>query len=201
MEEISRRFPRFRTRPLFNDEADPLVGWSKPLQWRADVTYAAMVVKVGKAPWASVIVRIPTEPWPLTAVNLLGCQVIQQHQDLLLSDPNNTVNYRLLSNDNAFLSYHPHPFSQRTLTARFQVNNTQPPHVQLIAKPVLTVMALLALLGGWSLLPLLHLLLLPPAVAASSLRRPPATFSSSPLPATFFSSLLFLSLLILLVPH
>lgn len=118
MEEISRRFPRFRTRPLFNDEADPLVGWSKPLQWRADVTYAAMVVKV-----------------------------IQQHQDLLLSDPNNTFNYRLLSNDNAFLSYHPHPFSQRTLTARFQVNNTQPPHVQLIAKPVLTVMALLALLG------------------------------------------------------
>lgn len=50
MEEISRRFPRFRTRPLFNDEADPLVGWSKPLQWRADVTYAAMVVKVGEAP-------------------------------------------------------------------------------------------------------------------------------------------------------
>lgn len=66
MEEISRRFPRFRTRPLFNDEADPLVGWSKPLQWRADVTYAAMVVKVGKAPWVSVIVRISTEPWPLT---------------------------------------------------------------------------------------------------------------------------------------
>ncbi|XP_075879171.1 alpha-L-iduronidase isoform X2 [Nelusetta ayraudi] len=118
MEEIGRRFPRFRTRPLYNDEADPLVGWSKPLQWRADATYAALVVKV-----------------------------IQQHQDLLLSDPNSTVNYSLLSNDNAFLSYHPHAFSQRTLTARFQVNNTQPPHVQLLRKPVLTVMALLALLG------------------------------------------------------
>lgn len=58
-----------------------------------------------------------------------------------------SVRYALLSNDNAFLSYHPHPFSQRTLTARFQVNNTRPPHVQLLRKPVLTAMGLLALLG------------------------------------------------------
>lgn len=49
MEEIQRRFPRFRHLPLYNDEADPLVGWSKPQEWRADVTYAAMVVKVGGA--------------------------------------------------------------------------------------------------------------------------------------------------------
>ncbi|XP_032347926.1 alpha-L-iduronidase isoform X10 [Camelus ferus] len=62
-------------------KADPLVGWSLPQPWRADVTYAAMVVK-------------------------------------------------------------------RTLTARFQVNNTRPPHVQLLRKPVLTAMALLALLDG-----------------------------------------------------
>lgn len=116
--EIQEHFPHFRSLPVFNDEADPLVGWSRPQEWRADVTYAAMVVKV-----------------------------IHQHQDLLLTDPNSTINYTLLSNDNAFLSYHPHPFTQRTLTARFQVNNTQPPHVQLIRKPVLTVMGLLALLG------------------------------------------------------
>lgn len=57
------------------------------------------------------------------------------------------MRYELLSNDNAFLSYHPHYFTQRTLTARFQVNNTRPPHVQLLRKPVLTAMALLALLG------------------------------------------------------
>ncbi|XP_067083784.1 alpha-L-iduronidase [Osmerus mordax] len=116
--EIQERFPSFRALPVYNDEADPLVGWSRPQPWRADVTYAAMVVKV-----------------------------ISQHQDLLLADRNNTVNYTLLSNDNAFLSYHPHPFTQRTLTARFQVNNTQPPHIQLLRKPVLTVMGLLALLG------------------------------------------------------
>ncbi|KAM3867981.1 alpha-L-iduronidase [Diretmus argenteus] len=118
MGEIQERFPLFRSLPVYNDEADPLVGWSRPQGWRADVTYAAMLVKV-----------------------------VSQHQHLLLADRMTTINYTLLSNDNAFLSYHPHPFTQRTLTARFQVNNTQPPHVQLIRKPVLTVMGLLALLG------------------------------------------------------
>lgn len=118
VKEIQERFPQFSSLPVYNDEADPLVGWSRPQEWRADVTYAAMVVKV-----------------------------IHQHQELLLSDPKRMINYTLLSNDNAFLSYHPHQFTQRTLTARFQVNNTHPPHVQLIRKPALTVMGLLALLG------------------------------------------------------
>nr|XP_031540912.1 alpha-L-iduronidase isoform X3 [Vicugna pacos] len=117
--QIQRLFPKFTDTPLYNDEADPLVGWSLPQPWRADVTYAAMVVKV-----------------------------IAQHQNLLVANTSSAVHYALLSNDNAFLSYHPHPFSQRTLTARFQVNNTRPPHVQLLRKPVLTAMALLALLDG-----------------------------------------------------
>ncbi|OPJ61971.1 alpha-L-iduronidase isoform B [Patagioenas fasciata monilis] len=73
-------------------------------------------------------------------------KVITQHQNLLISEANNTINYTLLSNDNAFLSYYPHYFTQRTLTARFQMNNTKPPHVQMVRKPVLTVMGLLALL-------------------------------------------------------
>lgn len=46
VQEIQQRFPQFRSVPIFNDEADPLIGWNKPLTWRADVTYAAMVVKV-----------------------------------------------------------------------------------------------------------------------------------------------------------
>ncbi|XP_073660823.1 alpha-L-iduronidase isoform X3 [Tursiops truncatus] len=117
--QIQRLFPKFADTPVYNDEADPLVGWSLPQPWRADVTYAAMVVKV-----------------------------IAQHQNLLVANSSSSVRYALLSNDNAFLSYHPHPFSQRTLTARFQVNNTRPPHVQLLRKPVLTAMALLALLDG-----------------------------------------------------
>ncbi|KAJ3607295.1 hypothetical protein NHX12_025605 [Muraenolepis orangiensis] len=119
MQEIQDRFPLFRSLAVYNDEADPLVGWSRPLPWRADVTYAAMVVKV-----------------------------IAQHQDLILRGmASGSINYTLLSNDNAFLSYHPYPFTQRTLTARFQVNNTRPPHVQMLRKPVLVVMGLLALLG------------------------------------------------------
>ncbi|XP_063150928.1 alpha-L-iduronidase [Candoia aspera] len=118
MGQIQKTFPNFASVPIYNDEADPLVGWSIPQEWRADVTYAAMVVKV-----------------------------IAQHQNLLIAKPNNTINYTLLSNDNAFLSYHPYYFTQRTLTARFQMNNTKPPHVQMVRKPVLTVMGLLALLG------------------------------------------------------
>jgi len=58
------------------------------------------------------------------------------------------VDYRLLSNDNAFLSYHPFPFTQRTLLARFQVNGTDATHVQFIRKPVYSAMALLSLVGG-----------------------------------------------------
>ncbi|XP_051822258.1 alpha-L-iduronidase isoform X2 [Antechinus flavipes] len=121
VQQIQSLFPNFSHVPIYNDEADPLVGWSQPQIWRADVTYASMVVKV-----------------------------IAQHQTLL-SEPNNTLNYTLLSNDNAFLSYHPHHFTQRTLTARFQMNNTEPPHVHLVRKPVLTAMGLLALLGGTQL--------------------------------------------------
>ncbi|XP_035873761.1 alpha-L-iduronidase isoform X3 [Phyllostomus discolor] len=117
--QIKQLFPEFADTPVYNDEADPLVGWSLPQPWRADVTYAAMVVKV-----------------------------IAQHQDLLVGNSSSSVRYALLSNDNAFLSYHPHPFSQRTLAARFQVNNTRPPHVQLLRKPVLAAMGLLALLDG-----------------------------------------------------
>uniref|UniRef100_A0A8C5LV15 Alpha-L-iduronidase n=1 Tax=Leptobrachium leishanense TaxID=445787 RepID=A0A8C5LV15_9ANUR len=122
VDEIQKRFPKFKSIPIFNDEADPLVGWSTPQPWRGDVTYAAMVVKV-----------------------------IDQHQDFLLWNESNSFNYSLLSNDNAFMNYYPHYFTQRTLTARFQMNNTKPPHVQMVRKPVLTVMGLLALLGEVSI--------------------------------------------------
>ncbi|XP_063775572.1 alpha-L-iduronidase isoform X2 [Pseudophryne corroboree] len=116
--EIQAHFPHFKSVPIYNDEADPLVGWSTPQSWRSDVTYAAMVVKV-----------------------------IDQHLDFLLSNESPSMNYSLLSNDNAFMNYYPHYFTQRTLTARFQMNNTKPAHVQMVRKPVLTVMGLLALLG------------------------------------------------------
>lgn len=52
LRQIQQRFPKFADTPVYNDEADPLVGWSLPQAWRADVTYAAMVVKVGLPPGA-----------------------------------------------------------------------------------------------------------------------------------------------------
>ena len=57
------------------------------------------------------------------------------------------MNFGLLSNDNGFLSYNPHFFTQRTLLARFQMNNTKPAHVQFIRKPVYSVMGMLSHLG------------------------------------------------------
>ncbi|MBN3272010.1 IDUA iduronidase, partial [Polyodon spathula] len=45
-QEIQKHFHGFKPVPLYSSEADPLVGWSKPSIWRADVTYASMVVKV-----------------------------------------------------------------------------------------------------------------------------------------------------------
>jgi L-iduronidase len=44
--EIKKKYPSLSNKPFFNDEADPLVGWSKDEEWRADATYASMVTKV-----------------------------------------------------------------------------------------------------------------------------------------------------------
>ncbi|XP_017769452.1 PREDICTED: alpha-L-iduronidase [Nicrophorus vespilloides] len=56
----------------------------------------------------------------------------------------------ILSNDNGFMNYNPHFFTQRTLLARFQMNNTIPPHTQFFFKPVYSVMGLLSYLKGHS---------------------------------------------------
>jgi len=77
--------------------------------------------------------------------NNVFVQTIVEHQ---LRRKSFGMTYRLLSNDNAFLSYHPFPFTQRTLLARFQVNTTKPPHVEFIRKPIYSVMALMSFVGG-----------------------------------------------------
>ncbi|XP_050714481.1 uncharacterized protein LOC126997437 isoform X2 [Eriocheir sinensis] len=66
------------------------------------------------------------------------------------------LHYELLSFDNAFLNYRPSFFNQRTLVARFQMNSTSWPHVQLVKKPSYAVMGLLALLGDRQLRVRLH---------------------------------------------
>ncbi|OWF39847.1 Alpha-L-iduronidase [Mizuhopecten yessoensis] len=122
-EKIMVKFPALARKPFYNDEADPLVEWSKSENWRADATYAAMVTKV-----------------------------IVQHQNIILRGgvqwEQRKFNFSLLSNDNAFLSWYPFQFTERTLNARFQINNTNPPHTQLLRKPVHSVMVLLSLLGN-----------------------------------------------------
>lgn len=44
--EIAKLIPKYITAPIYNDEGDPLVGWNLAEEWRADATYAAIVVKV-----------------------------------------------------------------------------------------------------------------------------------------------------------
>lgn len=74
--------------------------------------------------------------------------MIAQHQNILRSRKNPWIeNYALLSNDNGFLSYYPNQFTQRTLLARFQMNQTTPHYVTFVRKPVYMMMGLLALLG------------------------------------------------------
>lgn len=48
LEEIADMFPKYKTIPVYNDEGDPLVGWHLVEDWRADATYAAIVVKVNR---------------------------------------------------------------------------------------------------------------------------------------------------------
>eukprot|EP00043_Microstomoeca_roanoka_P012644 m.122801 g.122801 ORF g.122801 m.122801 type:complete len:532 (-) comp15552_c0_seq3:51-1646(-) len=106
-----------------NDEADPLVGWSSVEEWRGDARYPAMVVKT-----------------------------IRQHLDNIIYSPAFAgLTYDILSNDNGFLNYPDngqHTFTQRTLTARFDMNATN--SVEFVRKPVMNVMALLSLLGNQS---------------------------------------------------
>ncbi|XP_067043099.1 alpha-L-iduronidase-like isoform X1 [Acropora muricata] len=117
LEEMHQMFHKYQTTPVYNDEGDPLVGWSLTEDWRADATYAAIVTKI-----------------------------LALHQNLLLKT-NFSIRYDLLSIDNGFMNYDPVFFRQRTLLARFQMNYSHPRKVEFVKKPVLSVMGLLALLG------------------------------------------------------
>ncbi|KAK2187637.1 hypothetical protein NP493_159g02084 [Ridgeia piscesae] len=123
VEILRKHLPQLLDIPIYNDEADPLVGWSKPRWWRADATYAAVIAKV---------IVSHQRRWCHQHTNEIG---------------DTRVTFSLLSNDNGFLSYNPHFFTQRTLLARFQMNMTSPSHVHFIRKPAFGVMSLLGMLG------------------------------------------------------
>ncbi|XP_074650821.1 alpha-L-iduronidase-like isoform X2 [Tubulanus polymorphus] len=77
-------------------------------------------------------------------------KVISRHQNEVIRD--HVFPLKLFSNDNAFLNYRPHYFTQRTLLARFQMNGTatwpQARSVEFIQKPIYSAMILLALMQG-----------------------------------------------------
>uniref|UniRef100_A0A182MYB9 Alpha-L-iduronidase n=1 Tax=Anopheles dirus TaxID=7168 RepID=A0A182MYB9_9DIPT len=117
-EELLKRFPNVERLGFANDEADPIASWSTARPFQADVRYAAMLFS------------IVTQHWSAAAEGDVFGRRLQ-----------------FLSHDNAFLSYYPYVFEQRTLLARFQMNLTDPPHVQFVAKPVFSVLGMLAKLG------------------------------------------------------
>ncbi|KAG8191014.1 hypothetical protein JTE90_029457 [Oedothorax gibbosus] len=115
---IRSNFPSLKNVAIYNDEADPMKNWSLPQWWRADATYASMVVKI-----------------------------ILSHIYYYLDNGSQFfkgLHFDLLSSDNAFLSYFPNQFTERTLLARFQINNTCPKYTEFVKKPVLTIFGLLS---------------------------------------------------------
>lgn len=100
---------------ILHSEADPIVTWSIPRTFQADVSYAATLVETVLLHWTAIF--------------------------------NDIVNLESISHDNAFLSFYPHQFTQRTLLARFQMNNTTPPHSQFIQKPVFAALGMMGNLG------------------------------------------------------
>ncbi|XP_058059524.1 alpha-L-iduronidase [Anopheles bellator] len=121
LDDLFARYPTVRGMAFANDEADPVASWSTPRPFQADVRYAAMLVSI-----------------------------VLQHWSAMARNTTTFGNFRFLSHDNAFLSYHPYEFEQRTLLARFQMNETQPPHVQFIVKPVFSALGMLAQLGSYA---------------------------------------------------
>uniref|UniRef100_A0A182R0K6 Alpha-L-iduronidase n=1 Tax=Anopheles farauti TaxID=69004 RepID=A0A182R0K6_9DIPT len=119
--ELLERFPNTERLRFANDEADPIASWSTARPFKADVRYAATLFSI-----------------------------VTQHWSAIADGDEFGRRLQFLSHDNAFLSYYPRVFEQRTLLARFQMNRTDPPHVQFVAKPVFSVLGMLAKLGPFA---------------------------------------------------
>ncbi|XP_055923508.1 alpha-L-iduronidase [Eupeodes corollae] len=118
IDEIFHKFPNLTKIPLANNEADPIAGWSTPRSFQSDVRYAISVVSIIFDHWTA---KLNTREF---------------------------MNLQFISHDNAFLSYHPHEFSQRTLFAHFRMNNSKPhPYSQFIQKPVYAALGMMGNLG------------------------------------------------------
>ena len=108
--------------PMGNEEVDMQGGWSKRLDWHADATNAAGILRI-----------------------------LAMHEDMLNSNATLQksapgLRYGYHANDNAFLNYGDAWFNQRTLTARIEMNLTNT--VEVVRKPAINTMAMLSLLTG-----------------------------------------------------
>ncbi|XP_020807014.1 alpha-L-iduronidase [Drosophila serrata] len=118
MAKIYEDYPNLKSMPVANDEADPVAVWSTPREFQADVRYGITLISTVMEHWHAKLAGGPL------------------------------ARLESISHDNAFLSYHPHEFTQRTLLAHFQMNETEPPHSQFIQKPVYAALGMLAKLGN-----------------------------------------------------
>lgn len=75
-------------------------------------------------------------------------EIILQHWKAMYDGE--MFNLESISHDNSFMNYYPYIFDQRTLLARFQINNTKPKHLQFIRKPVFTALGLISNLGKYA---------------------------------------------------
>lgn len=119
LKELETDYPFLKTRLWSNSEADPSTGWAIPLDENKGIDYAREVISNVFYHW--------------TALN-------RGHSGRRLES---------ISQDNAFLSYHPFEFSQRTMLARFQMNLSQPQiYSEYVQKPVFASLGFLANLGS-----------------------------------------------------
>lgn len=72
--------------------------------------------------------------------------IVLQHWNALWRE--DLSRFDSLSHDNAFLSYHPFEFQQRTLLARFRMNQSKPITTEFIQKPVYAALGLLGQLAS-----------------------------------------------------
>lgn len=120
-EMFREKYPKLMTKKFSNTEADPISGWSKPLNSYSNLDYAIILM-----------------------------EIVFEHWNLQFQSEHNIPTIESISHDNAFLSYYPYEFYQRTVLTRFQMNLTIPKHVQFIQKPVYAALGLLSSLGNLS---------------------------------------------------
>ena len=75
-------------------------------------------------------------------------ETVMQHWQAIFNG--SMGNLESISHDNSFLNYYPNVFTQRTLLARFQMNNTTPKHLQFVQKPVYSAFGLLGNFGEYA---------------------------------------------------